>query len=64
MSKSNFATDYQRLEELMDWFEADDFDLDEADKKFEEASKLISKLETQLQQAELKVEKLEKTLEK
>lgn len=64
MTKTSFATDYARLEQLIAWFETDEFDLDEADLKFNEASKLIAKLETQLQEAELKVEKLEKTLDK
>ncbi len=48
------------LDELLDWFETSDVDVDEALKKYDEAAKLIAELEKKLSTAELVVKKLAK----
>ena len=48
------------LDELLDWFESSDVDVDEATKKYEQASKLLVELEEKLKSAELIVKKLSK----
>lgn len=46
------------LDELLDWFESSDVDVDEATKKYEQASNLLVELEKKLSEAELIVKKL------
>jgi exodeoxyribonuclease VII small subunit len=48
------------LDELLDWFESSDVDVDEATKKYEQASRLFAELEQKLKSAELIVKKLSK----
>lgn len=48
------------LDNLLDWFESSDVDVDEALVKYDQAAKLISELEKKLSEAELIVKKLAK----
>jgi exodeoxyribonuclease VII small subunit len=43
------------LDELIAWFDQEDFDLDEALKKFDEGVKLTSEIEARLQKLENKI---------
>ncbi len=43
------------LDELIAWFDQDDFDLDEALKKFDEGVKLTSEIEARLSKLENKI---------
>ncbi len=45
----------RQLDELIAWFDHDDFDLDEALKKFDEGVKLTSTIEERLQKLENKI---------
>lgn len=50
-AKSNDKTVQQQIDELnelMEWFEQDDMDVEEALKKFEEADKLAAEIEKRL----------------
>ena len=47
-----------QLDEIMDWFEQDDIDIDEAMQKFTEAESVIKQLETYLENVEQKIETL------
>lgn len=62
MAKKTAAKSYSRmlaeLQEIIDWFESDDVDLDEALKKYQQANHLIDKLENYLKTAENKVRKI------
>lgn len=50
----------EELDNLLDWFESSEVDVDEALKKYEQASKLLAELEKKLSEAELVVKKLSK----
>jgi exodeoxyribonuclease VII small subunit len=61
--KVRFEEKYAKLEALLQWFESNDFNLDEADEKFLEGIKLIEELTKRLSASKLKVSKLEAKLE-
>lgn len=46
------------LNQLVDWFESSQFDLDEAVAKYEQAIKLVADMETYLKTAENKIKKI------
>ncbi len=46
------------LDEIINWFESDDVNLDEAIVKYEQAIKLINELEKYLKAAENKIHKI------
>jgi exodeoxyribonuclease VII small subunit len=48
----------EQLDQIMLWFESGDIDIDEAVKKYEEASVLISEMEKYLKTAENKIKKI------
>jgi exodeoxyribonuclease VII small subunit len=48
----------EQLDQIMLWFESGDIDIDEAVKKYEEASELISEMEKYLKTAENKIKKI------
>jgi exodeoxyribonuclease VII small subunit len=62
-TNTEFEASYKKLEEILEWFDSDDFDLDEAETKFAEGVKLVEALKKKLTVAKIKVEKLEKSLE-
>ena len=47
-----------QLQEIIDWFESEDVDLDEAVKNYKRASELIDELERYLKTAENKIKKV------
>lgn len=47
-----------QLDTIMEWFEQDDIDIDEALQKFAEAEKTIASLETYLADVQQKIEKM------
>ena len=48
----------EHLDEIMLWFESGDIDIDEAVKKYEEATKLLEDMESYLKTAENKIKKI------
>lgn len=46
------------VNQLVDWFESSQFDLDEAVAKYEQAIKLVADMETYLKTAENKIKKI------
>jgi exodeoxyribonuclease VII small subunit len=48
----------EQLEQIMAWFESGDIDIDEAVKKYEEATKLLEQMEKYLKTAENKIKKI------
>lgn len=58
MSQKNdptLAEQIARLDELAEWFEQDDFDIEEAIAKFEEASEVADSVQTKLTDMENKI---------
>jgi exodeoxyribonuclease VII small subunit len=54
----DFSKSFNKLEDITEKFENDDFELEEGIEKFEEGIKLANKLKQRLQDAENKVEKI------
>jgi exodeoxyribonuclease VII small subunit len=48
----------EELEQITLWFESGDIDIDEAVKKYEEATKLLDEMEKYLKTAENKIKKI------
>jgi exodeoxyribonuclease VII small subunit len=58
-SKSfNFKKSYQELQNIVEWFEQEEIDLEEGVKKFEEGSKLVKELKEYLEKVENKISEL------
>lgn len=66
MSDSNkdFSKGFKELDEIVDWFDQDDIDLNEALKKFERGMELSEQLRKQLGEAKNKVETIKKKFDK
>ncbi len=58
--KKTFSEQYADLEKITQWFEAEDVDLEEALKKFEEGLGLVKELKTHLNGIENKVTDIKK----
>jgi len=58
--KFNFTNAYQEVEKIIEWFQDEDIDLDEALKKYEIGIELINKCKERLKQAENKFEEIKK----
>lgn len=58
--KFNFTKAYQEVEEINNWFQDEDIDLDEALKKFQRGMDLIEKCKERLKNAENKFEEIKK----
>jgi exodeoxyribonuclease VII small subunit len=56
----NFTKAYKEIEEINEWFQGEDIDLDEALKKYERGMELIKKCKERLKQAENKFEEIKK----
>jgi exodeoxyribonuclease VII small subunit len=54
----NYRDMSQKLQEIMDWFESGEIDIDESIKKYEEASSLLKEMEKYLKTAENKIKKI------
>jgi exodeoxyribonuclease VII small subunit len=58
--KFNFTKAYKEIEEINEWFQKEDIDLDEALRKYERGMELIKKCKERLKQAENKFEEIKK----
>jgi exodeoxyribonuclease VII small subunit len=62
MTSSKESKNYREmateLEQIMMWFESGDIDIDEAVKKYEEATKLLDEMEKYLKTAENKIKNI------
>lgn len=58
--KFNFSEAFQEIEEINEWFQREDIDLDEALQKYERGMELIKKCKERLKQAENKFEEIKK----
>jgi exodeoxyribonuclease VII small subunit len=58
--KFTFTKAYKEIEEINEWFQREDIDLDEALKKYERGMELIKKCKERLRQAENKFEEIKK----
>lgn len=55
MSQPSFQAQLQELEAIVDWFQSDEVDLDEAAERFERAGELIQQLQQRLDAVETKI---------
>lgn len=58
--KFNFTKAYQEIEEINEWFQREDIDLEEALKKYERGMELVKKCQERLKQAENKFQEIKK----
>lgn len=58
--KTNLKDKLAELEKLLEWFEQDDLDIEEALAKYEKGSELASSIREQLSEIENKITVLEK----
>lgn len=58
--KFNFTKAYQEIEEINDWFQSEEIDLDEALQKYEKGMELINKCKGRLKEAENRFEEIKK----
>lgn len=58
--KFNFVKSYADLQQIVEWFEKEDVDLEEGIKKFEDGSKLVKDLKEYLGKMENKIKELKK----
>ena len=58
--KFNFTKAYQEIEEINEWFQREDIDLDEALKKYEKGMGLIKKCKERLKESENRFEEIKK----
>lgn len=58
--KFNFSEAFREIEEINEWFQREDIDLDEALQKYERGMELIKKCKERLKQAENKFEEIKK----
>ncbi|PJB99646.1 MAG: exodeoxyribonuclease VII small subunit [Candidatus Nealsonbacteria bacterium CG_4_9_14_0_8_um_filter_35_12] len=58
--KFNFTKAYQEIEEINEWFQNEEIDLDEALQKYEKGMDLINKCKERLREAENKFEEIKK----
>jgi exodeoxyribonuclease VII small subunit len=58
--KFNFTKACKEIEEINEWFQGEDIDLDEALKKYEKGMELIAKCKERLKEAENKFEEIKK----
>jgi exodeoxyribonuclease VII small subunit len=58
--KFNFTKAYQEIEEINEWFQSEEIDLDEALQKYEKGMDLINKCKERLKEAENKFEEIKK----
>ncbi|MDD3734957.1 MAG: exodeoxyribonuclease VII small subunit [Candidatus Pacebacteria bacterium] len=58
--KFNFTKAYQEIEEINEWFQGEEIDLDEALQKYEKGMELINECRERLKTAENKFEEIKK----
>ncbi len=62
-NKGEIAKKQEKLQELLEWFSSDEFNVDEAIEKFSEAQKISSEIESILQDQENKIREIKKQLD-
>ena len=60
MSEKTVKQNLAKFEEIMDWFNGDDIDVEKAIKKYEEGAKLADEIKKQLETAKNRIEVLSK----
>lgn len=63
-SESSIQKKMKQLEELVEWFESDEVDIDEALKNYEKAMKLANELEKEIKSAKNEFTKIKKSFDK
>ncbi|HOK35413.1 MAG TPA: exodeoxyribonuclease VII small subunit [Candidatus Pacearchaeota archaeon] len=58
--KFNFTKAYEEIEEINEWFQREDIDLDEALEKYEKGMELIKECKERLKETENKFEEIKK----
>ena len=58
--KLNFSEAYQEIEEINEWFQSEEIDLDEALNKYERGMELINNCKNRLKEAENRFEEIKK----
>jgi len=58
--KLNFTKAYEEVEEINEWFQEEEIDLEEALQKYERGMELIQKCKDRLKKAENKFEEIKK----
>jgi len=58
--KFNFNKAYQEMQQIVEWFEKDEIDLEEGIKKFEEGSGLVKEMKKYLDTMEHTIKELNK----
>lgn len=61
--KASIQEKMKQLETIVEWFESDDVDIDEALQRYEEGLKLIDELQKDMKTAKNKFTKLQKSFE-
>ena len=51
------------LQDIIEWFESDDFDIDQATEKYERSQKIIEELTSRLNETKNKITKLKTDIE-
>lgn len=59
----SLSEQFKKLDELVNWFEQDDFDIEEALQKFEESSEIANLIKTKLSTLENKITVLKKSFD-
>jgi len=62
MEKFNFTKAYQEIEEINEWFQKEEIDLDKALQKYQRGMELIKKCQKLLQEAENRFEEIKKNI--
>lgn len=62
-SDSNFSQDFGELEEIIEWFEGEDMDLEEGLAKFERGLELAKRCQSRLDEVENKVTEIKSKFE-
>lgn len=58
--KFNFTKAYEEIEEINEWFQGEDIDLDKALERYEKGMELIRKCKERLREAENKFEEIKR----
>ncbi len=58
--KFNFSEAYKEIEEINEWFQGEEIDLDEALNKYERGMELINNCKNRLKEAENRFEEIKK----
>ncbi len=64
MKDKKFAELQHDLEEIINWFESGEVDIDEAEEKYRQGLELVAELKQRLKVTENNIKKIETTLDK